>query len=153
MEGTDSMKRSPLRVLLVEDSVDDVNLFTLAARKCAAALELETVQDGEEAVQYLKRTNTYAGVKLPDLILLDLNMPRMNGREVLREIKADNALKRIPVIVMTTSESPTDISESYAAGAACYITKPHKFEDLKNVISKLSDFWGLLEYPAEFQRL
>jgi two-component system response regulator len=147
------MKRSSIRILLVEDSADDVNLFTLAARKCGAHIEMDTVSDGEEAVRYLKRQNSYASVKLPDLILLDLNMPRMNGREVLREIKSHSILRRIPVIVMTTSQSPNDIREAYDCGAACYLTKPDRFEDLKKLVSKLSDFWSLPEYEPDLPKI
>lgn len=145
------MQRSSIRLLLVEDSADDINLFTLATRKCSVPIELNTVNDGEEAVRYLRKSNGYATAKIPHVILLDLNMPRMNGREVLHEIKGDFLLKKIPVIVMTTSNSPSDISDSYAAGAACYLTKPHRFEDLKNLVCKLSDFWSLSEYAPECQ--
>jgi DNA-binding NarL/FixJ family response regulator len=97
-------------VLLVEDSVDDVNLFTLAVRKSGAELELDIVNDGEEALRYLKH------------------------------------LKRIPVIVMTTSQSPADITDSYASGAACYLVKPDSFDDLKELIRRLCAFWMLPEY-------
>jgi chemotaxis family two-component system response regulator Rcp1 len=143
------MKRNPIRILLVEDSLDDVDLFTLALKKSLAAIELDIVNDGEEALRYLKRMNSYTKITLPDLILLDINMPKMSGHEVLRELKQDRLLKIIPVIMMTTSQAPADITESYARGAACYLTKPDRFEDLKVLIRRLSDFWTLSEYSPE----
>ena len=141
------MKKQRIRVLLVEDSVDDVALLIQALKKVDVSIDLDVVNDGYEALQFLRRANSYANAAPPDLVLLDLNTPKKNGLEVLREVKADPRLKSIPVIVMTTSNSPSDVSEAYATGAACYLTKPEDFNNLKDFTRSFFEFWRMAEYP------
>lgn len=142
------MKKQRLRVLLVEDSADDVSLLTCALERVAAPIDLDVVNDGYEALQFLRRANSYANAASPDLILLDLNTPKKSGHEVLRDLKGDELLKRTPIIVMTTSNSPADIVSAYKGGAACYLTKPDDFDELKSFVRHLFDFWRMVEFPS-----
>jgi CheY-like chemotaxis protein len=141
--------RRPLHVLLVEDSSNDVDLFSLALEKGAVPIELNVVTDGEEATKYLRRENLYHDALLPDLILLDLNLPRKTGKETLGEVKQDRHLKAIPVIVLSTSSAPNDIVSCYDLGAAAYLIKPDDFTDFIKLVQKLFDFWSIAEFsPA-----
>ena len=136
--------RPPLRILLVEDDPDDRALALRALRSHPHAREVRTVSDGEELMDYLRGRGAYAcpeAAPRPDLILLDLNLPRKDGREALREIKADAALRSIPVVVLTTSCAELDVASSYDAGANAYFTKPHSFRELKAVVGLLGRFW------------
>lgn len=142
------MKKLRVRVLLVEDSADDVSLLTRALKRVDAPIDLDVVTDGYEALQFLRRANSYANAASPDLVLLDLNTPKKSGIEVLRELKADEGLKRTPVVILTTSNSPSDVEEAYGVGAACYLTKPEDFEDLKTFIRVFFEFWRMAEFPA-----
>lgn len=142
------MKKQRLRVLLVEDSADDVSLLLGALKRVDAPIDLDVVNDGHEAMHFLRRVNSYANAMSPDVVLLDLNTPKKNGLEVLREVKADEALKSIPMVVMTTSNSPSDIVDAYGIGAACYITKPEDFEELKTFVRNFFEFWRMAEFPA-----
>jgi len=143
------MKKSRIRVLLVEDSADDVNLLTAALQRVDAGIDLDVVNDGHEALNYLRRVNSYARVVLPDVILLDLNTPKKNGLEVISEVKADKDLAGIPIVVMTTSNSPTDVRRAYQNGAASYITKPQDFEGLKDFVRHFFEFWRMAEFPSD----
>ena len=143
------MKKARLQILLAEDSADDVSLFVRALKRADVAIDMDVVNDGNEALQYLRRLNHYANAPTPDFMFLDLNMPKKNGHEVLVELKQDQHLKTIPVIVLSTSNAPTDIMDSYAVGAACFITKPEDFEELKNFVRKLFEFWRMVEFPSE----
>ena len=149
------MKKARLHILLAEDSADDVSLFVRALKRADVAIDMDVVNDGIEALEYLRRMNHYANAPIPDFMFLDLNMPRKNGHEVLVELKKDQHLKTIPVIVLSTSNAPTDILDSYAVGATCFITKPEDFEELKTFVLKLFEFWRLAEFPSEngLQRL
>lgn len=134
----------PLCILLADDDPDDRMLTERALKKSHLATHLVTVEDGEELMQYLRREGVYADPQLaprPGLILLDLNMPRKDGREALREIKSDASLKRIPVIVLTTSEAEQDIIGSYDLGVNAFITKPVTFDGLAHAVQRLGDFW------------
>ncbi|HYC71935.1 MAG TPA: response regulator [Opitutaceae bacterium] len=143
------MRRSRIRVLLVEDSADDVNLLTSALRRVDAGIDLDVVTDGHEALHYLRRVNSYARAVLPDVILLDLNTPKKNGLEVISEVKADKDLACIPIVVMTTSSSPVDIKRAYQHGAACYVTKPQDFEGLKQFVRNFFEFWRMAEFAVD----
>jgi two-component system response regulator len=110
---------------------------------------MDVVNDGNEALEYLRRLKHYSNAPTPDFMFLDLNMPKKNGHEVLIELKKDEHLKMIPVIVLSTSSAPADVMDSYAVGATCFITKPEDFEDLKNFVRKLFEFWRLAEFPSE----
>jgi chemotaxis family two-component system response regulator Rcp1 len=131
----------PIEILLVEDNPGDVRLTKEALKEGKVMNVLNTVGDGEEALAYLRRQGAYAQAARPDLILLDLNLPRKSGREVLAEIKEDPELKRIPVVILTVSEAEQDIIKSYNLHANCYITKPVNLEQFVEVVKSIEDFW------------
>jgi CheY-like chemotaxis protein len=136
-------KRS-IRILLAEDDPDDRLLTRRALTKSRLANTIHTVEDGEELMDFLRREGEYsdpADAPRPGLILLDLNMPRMDGREALRKIKSDPDLRRIPVIVLTTSEADQDILQSYDLGVNAFVTKPVTFDGLADAIQALGEFW------------
>jgi CheY-like chemotaxis protein len=145
MERREKMKPErgcqPVEILLVEDNPGDVRL-TLEALKDGKVLNhLSVVGDGVEAIAFLHQEGAYANAPSPDLIFLDLNLPKKDGREVLQEIKNDESLKHIPVVVLTTSKADMDILRSYDLHANCYITKPVDFEQFTKVIKSIEDFW------------
>lgn len=131
----------PIEILLVEDSPADAGLAVEALKAAKIANNLTVVEDGEEATDLLYRRGRYAQAPRPDLILLDLNLPRKDGREVLKEIKADPSLRRIPVVVLTTSRDEQDVMRSYESFANCYITKPVDFEQFMAVVRSVEGFW------------
>jgi chemotaxis family two-component system response regulator Rcp1 len=130
-----------IQILMVEDNPDDIELTVEALKDARVPNRLAVVQDGEEALSYLRCSGKYAQALRPDLILLDLNMPRKNGRDVLREIKNDPKLKRIPVVILTTSQAEDDILHTYDLHANCYITKPMDFNQFLKVVRSIEDFW------------
>lgn len=130
-----------IEILLIEDNPGDVRLTLEALKEGRINNKVQVMSDGEQAVDYLKRDAGSESRPLPDLILLDLNLPKLSGREVLEIIKADEALKHIPVIILTTSRAEDDILKSYQHYANCYITKPVDFEQFALVVKKLEDFW------------
>src|SRR5712692_8502068 len=132
----------PVEILLVEDNPGDARLAEEALKDGNLNSNLNIVEDGVEAMAFLHQESEYADAPRPDLILLDLNLPRKDGREVLAEIKEDLDLKRIPVVVLTTSESETDIRNAYALYANCYITKPSGEEQLTSVLKSISYLWA-----------
>jgi chemotaxis family two-component system response regulator Rcp1 len=133
---------SPIvEILLVEDNPGDVRLTWEALKTCKIPSNLRTVGDGLEAMAYLRNEGEYRDAPEPDLILLDLNLPRKDGREVLAEIKQDPELRRIPVIVMTTSAAEPDVLKSYELHANCYVTKPPDFAQLVAVVAAIEEFW------------
>ncbi len=134
-------QRETLRILLVEDSPSDIDLTKEALDEGKSIHELFVVEDGLAAMQFLRKEGAYEAMPRPDVILLDLNLPKKDGREVLVEIKSDEALKRIPVIVLTTSAAEEDICSTYEHYANCYITKPVDVEDFIRVLRSFSDFW------------
>jgi len=131
----------PVEILLVEDSPADVRLTQEALRDGKVLNHLSAVSDGIEALAYLRREGAYRDAPRPGLILLDLNLPRMDGREVLEKIKQDPELKRIPVIVLTTSQAEEDILHSYNLHANCYISKPVDLDQFISVVKSIEDFW------------
>jgi CheY-like chemotaxis protein len=128
-------------ILLVEDNPGDVRLVVESMKESKRPANLRTVKDGVEAMAYLHREGIYANEVRPDIILLDLNLPRKNGNEVLAEIKKDPGLKRIPVIILTASSADRDIINSYDLNANCYITKPVSLEQFTEVIKSIENFW------------
>jgi chemotaxis family two-component system response regulator Rcp1 len=128
-------------ILLVEDNPGDIRLTEEALREGKIKNRLFVVNDGVEAIAYLRREGEYSDAVKPDLILLDLNLPRKDGRQVLKEIKSDDALKAIPVVVLTTSEAEEDILKSYNLHANCYITKPVDLEQFLRIVQMIEDFW------------
>jgi chemotaxis family two-component system response regulator Rcp1 len=131
----------PLEVLLVEDSPGDVRLTQEALKDAKVHINLRVVRDGIDAMAFLMREGEYATVPRPDLILLDLNLPRKDGREVLKEIKENPELKSIPVVVLTTSASEADVLRSYLLHANCYITKPVNLDGFLTVVKSIDSFW------------
>lgn len=131
-----------LNVLLVEDDPGDVVIAREAMAAGKLSTTLEVVPDGVEAMAYLRHENGYAEVQRPDLILLDLNLPRMSGHEVLAEVKSDPKLRRIPVVVLTTSRSHEDIVRSYDLHAAVHVSKPVDFDDFTCVVKQIDEFFG-----------
>jgi chemotaxis family two-component system response regulator Rcp1 len=130
-----------INILLVEDNPADVRLTVEALKECKMLNKLSVVTDGEEAMAFIRQKGRYADMPRPDLILLDLNLPRKDGREVLLEIKEDPDLKKIPVVVLTTSKAEKDILASYLNHANCYITKPVDLEQFVTVVKSIEDFW------------
>lgn len=135
------MNMHSVDILLVEDDPGDVTLTREGLETAKMNINLNVVGDGVEALKYLRREGPYAGASRPDLILLDLNMPIMDGRETLRHIKSDEDLRTIPVVILTTSESDMDIIKSYNLGANCYISKPIGFESFIDVVHAIESFW------------
>jgi two-component system, chemotaxis family, response regulator Rcp1 len=131
----------PIEVLLVEDSPGDVRLTQEAFRDANRSIHLEVASDGVEAMAVLRREGIHVHAPRPDLILLDLNLPKMDGREVLAQIKADDGLKIIPTVILTTSESEADIVKSYQLQANCYLTKPVQFEEFAKLVANINEFW------------
>ena len=130
-----------VEILLVEDNPGDVRLTQEALKESKVINNLYVAGDGEEAMEFLRREGKHADAPLPDLVLLDLNLPKKDGREVLEEIKTDESLKRIPVVVLTTSKAEEDIYRMYSKHANCYITKPIDFDQFVEVVKSIDDFW------------
>ena len=134
-------KTRPVNILLVEDNPGDVRLTQEAFKEGNLSVNLEVVMDGVEAINYLKRRGQYAEKPTPDLVLLDLNLPKRDGREVLEEIKLDPDLRRMPVVVLTTSNAEQDIQKSYNLYVNCYINKPVDFDKFFDIIQRIEEFW------------
>ncbi|MET8867252.1 response regulator [Nonomuraea sp. NPDC004580] len=144
----------PIEVLLVEDDQGDILLTKEAFDLNKVRNRLNVVNDGEQAMAFLRREGEYVDAPRPDLILLDLNLPRMSGKEVLGEVKADEVLRTIPVVVLTTSEAEEDILHSYRLHANAYVTKPVDFEQFIRVVRQIDDFFvTVVKLPAQGQRL
>jgi len=139
-----------IEVLLVEDSPGDVRLTQVALHEANRRINLHVASDGVEAVAFLHRKEAFAEAPRPDLILLDLNLPRMDGREVLAHIKADADLKTIPTLILTTSVAEADIVKSYQLQANCYLSKPVQLEAFEGLVKSINDFWlTKAELPTE----
>ncbi|MDP1768132.1 MAG: response regulator [Nitrospirota bacterium] len=145
--NTDTNVR-PVQILLVEDNSGDVRLTIEALKEAKILNKLMVVKDGVEALSFLRQQGPYADVTIPDLILLDLNLPKKDGREVLAEIKADDKLKHIPVVILTTSRDEEDVLKSYNLHANCYISKPVELDQFIRVVKSIEDFWlGIVVLP------
>lgn len=136
-----TMEHADLCVLMVEDDPASVTLLRESLEEARVMVRLEVAEDGVKTLQYLRREPPFEQAARPDLILLDLNLPRKDGREVLAEIKQDSCLKCIPVIILTTSQAEADIAWTYKLGANCYIAKPVNFENFKKVVRSIEEFW------------
>ena len=134
-------ENKPIDILLIEDNPGDVRLTVEALHEAKVLNSLETVDDGVKALAFLRKEGPYAEAKRPDLILLDLNLPRKDGRQVLEEIKQDPVLKSIPVVILTSSKAEEDILRSYNLHANCYVTKPVDLERFLEVVRLIEDFW------------
>ena len=143
------MSSRKIEILLVEDNPGDARLTLEAFKEGRVLNNFNVVKDGVEALEYLRREGMYADAVQPDLILLDLNLPRKDGREVLDEIKADERLRKIPVIVLTTSAAEEDIARAYTRHANCYITKPVDLDQFLRVVHSIESFWlTLVKLPS-----
>lgn len=138
----------PARLLLVEDNPGDADLTREVLESSRLGLEIAVVPDGEQALAYLLRQAPFEGVGVPDLILLDLNLPRMDGRELLAEMAKHRDLGRIPIVVLTSSDAERDVVASYELGANCYVTKPVDLVAFQSIVQSVGDFWfGVAELP------
>jgi CheY-like chemotaxis protein len=140
----------PIEVLLVEDNPGDAQLTRIALEDSKISIHLNVVEDGVEAMAFLRKQEKYVKAAHPDMVLLDLNLPRKDGREVLAEIKGDENLKRIPVVVLTTSQAEEDILKAYNLAANCYITKPVDFDQFVKIVQSIENFWfAIVKLPPE----
>jgi len=140
----------PIEILLVEDNAGDARLAREALRDAKVRNNLTWLSDGEEALAFLRRKGKYSHAPRPDLILLDLNLPRKDGREVLTEIKSDDKFKRIPVVILTTSQADEDVLRAYHLNANCYIPKPVDLERFLTVVKTIEEFWlTIVKLPPE----
>ncbi len=150
---TDGSYGTLIEILLVDDNAGDVRLTVEALKDAKVRNRLHIARDGVEAMAFLRREGQHANKPRPDIILLDLNMPKKDGREVLTELKADPALRSIPVVVLTTSKAEEDILKSYNLHANCYITKPVDLDQFLTVIKSIEDFWlTIVALPASNSR-
>lgn len=143
-------RNRPVEILLVEDNPDDVALTRAALEEGKVWSNLSVAEDGVRALEFLRRTGDFSDAPVPDLILLDLNLPKKDGREVLAEIKNDDDLQHIPVVVLTTSQADQDIIKSYKLHANCYVTKPVDFDEFVKIVQSIEHFWfTVVKLPAE----
>jgi len=150
---TNKHEGQPIEILLVEDNPGDARLAKEALRESKFKNNLNAVSDGVEAMDYLYKKGDYSDAVTPDLILLDLNLPRKDGREVLAEIKSSEILKRIPVVILTTSTAEEDILKTYDLHANCYITKPIDLDQFMKVVKSIEDFWiTIVKLPSGLKK-
>lgn len=133
--------KEPVHILLVEDNEGDIVLTNEVLEEIAVSVNLTVLKDGKEAIEFLSKTEAYAGTVLPDLVLLDINLPKKNGLEVLQYLKENEKLKHIPVIMLTTSSSERDVNLTYMNHANCFITKPSDVNDYIKALSAMANFW------------
>lgn len=138
-----------IKVLLVEDDPEDAKLLAEAVKAGNGSFDLRMVEDGAKAIEYLRRKGAYQAAARPDIILLDLHLPKKSGLEVLKEIKGDPRLRVIPVIALTSSGESEDIWDAYAAGANCYVAKPVGLAPLCDLVRLISDFWCVARLPPQ----
>lgn len=140
----------PIHILLVEDNEGDIVLTTEALEEGKISNSLSVVRDGQEAIDYLEKNNGFEEAATPDLVLLDINLPKINGHDVLKHIKGSSELQTIPVVMLTTSSDSVDIKKSYNNHSNCYITKPVDINDFLEVISTIEDFWiSIVQLPTK----
>jgi len=153
VDELDTMRVKPIEILLAEDSPGDARLTVEGFKDAKVKSNITVVEDGREALAYLRHEGPYANVDLPDLILLDLNMPRKDGREVLAEVKADEKLKHIPVLIFTVSSADQDILAAYNLQASAFITKPIDLDEFITVVKSLKEFWlTIVKLPQDVSR-
>jgi CheY-like chemotaxis protein len=153
MDGFVGDTGMPIDVLLVEDSIGDARLLQEAFRDANRDIQLHVVRDGLEALDFLAHSGAHTHARRPDLILLDLNLPRMDGREVLAHIKQDASLRAIPTVILTTSDAETDIVKSYQLHANCYLRKPVELDKFETLVKSIHDFWlTTVRLPPQRQR-
>ncbi len=136
-----AQKTRPIQILLIEDNPGDIRLTQEAFKESTLSIVLNVATDGVEGINYLRKKPPYQDAPMPDLILLDLNLPKRDGREVLQEVKSDELLRRIPIVVLTTSTAEQDILKSYSLHVNSYINKPVDFDKFFEIIKRIEDFW------------
>ncbi len=142
----------PINILLVEDNEGDILLTTEALNEAKIANTVTVVKDGWSAIQFMEKRGEYSNEITPDLVLLDINLPKMNGHEVLESIKSNPKTKHIPVIILTTSSAETDVLKSYQQFASCYVTKPVDVNDFLGVVTSLENFWvTIVQLPGRLK--
>jgi CheY-like chemotaxis protein len=147
---TEKMTLKPIDILIVEDNGGDLRLIREVLNESKISNQIFAVRDGEEALDFLFRRGKYSNASTPDLIILDLNLPKIDGREVLAEIKVDPELKKIPVVVMTMSQSDEDILKVYSLHANCFVTKPIDLDQFIKVVKSIEDFWlTIVKLPSK----
>ena len=147
------MSKTRPEVLLVDDNPADIDLMREILGNCRHSYRVSSVPDGEEAISFLHREGKYAQAPTPDLLILDLNLPRKDGRTVLKELKSDSLLGKIPIVVFTTSQANSDITSSYELGANCYLRKPGNLNEYRAVVQSMADFWlGFASLPNKEKR-
>ncbi len=145
-----NMKSEPIKILLVEDNPADARLTAEGLKECRVLNELYTVDDGNKAIDFLNKEKEFINIPKPDLILLDLNLPGMDGKEVLNYIKNHNEFKKIPVLIMSSSSAEEDIKETYALQANCYIKKPIEFNDFIEIVKTIDNYWfSIVKLPVK----
>jgi CheY-like chemotaxis protein len=145
-----SNKNKPITILLVEDNPGDIRLVQETFKEGKVGNQIEIVKNGEEAIKYLQQRGDYSQAPKPGMILLDLNLPKKNGIEVLAEIKSDPQLRKIPVVVLTASQADEDVVKAYNGHANCYLTKPIDLDDFMNVVQAIKSFWlNIVQLPEE----
>lgn len=145
--------KTAAEVLLVDDNPADIDLMSEALAKSKRRFHINVVNDGAEAISFLRRLGKYAEAPATDLVVLDLNLPRKDGREVLSDVKADPSLAKIPVVIFTTSQANSDITRTYELGANCYLRKPGNLSDFVAVVQSMADFWlGFASLPQKENR-
>jgi len=138
-----------IEILIVEDDMGDVELIKESLKMSKFKMVLNHVSDGQECMEYLTKQGPFKQVKKPDVVLLDLNLPKKDGRQVLAEMKTDPGLKKIPVVILTTSDNEVDINKAYALGANCFVTKPVDFGQIKKIVNEIAEFWfTVVKLPA-----
>ncbi len=136
-----SLKKRPVEILMVEDNPDDVYLTQIVLKDAKILANLTVVNDGEKAMNYLYKTGEYADVRTPDVVLLDLNLPKKDGREVLEDLKKDERFAGLPVVVLSTSAADKDIIKTYSLNANCYLVKPLDLEQILSLVNSIDNFW------------
>jgi two-component system, chemotaxis family, response regulator Rcp1 len=145
--------KSPIEILLVEDNVGDVRLTQEALKDAKVLTNLNVASDGVAALAFLRKQGNHAQAPTPDIVLLDLNLPKLNGIEVLGQIKTDEALKQIPVVIVTSSKAEEDVARSYKLQANCYITKPIDFDQFMKMVKSIEEFWfAIVRLPSDKSR-
>jgi chemotaxis family two-component system response regulator Rcp1 len=143
----------PTEILLVDDNPADTDLTSEVLSRNGCPSHIHAVTDGVEAIAFLRREGKYANARLPDLVILDLNLPKKDGRTVLADVKADRLLRKIPIAIFSTSEARQDIVRSYELGANCYVSKPGNLQGFISAVTSIGDFWfGLARLPCEEER-
>lgn len=152
MRLAEAMKATP-EILMVDDNPADIDLTSAVLAQCKRHYHVNAVSDGVEAISFLRREGKYSGAPVPDLVVLDLNLPRRDGCEVLSSIKADPLLAKIPVVIFTTSPASADITRSYKLGANCYLRKPGNLPEFVTVVRSMAEFWlGFASLPQRERR-